>query len=90
MCVLPYAQEELSSELKARLATEIDTNQRCATTQLFLEKCIRFVSSLGQFNHQLSIKMCKQHLDSRCGLLQDPCTFGAAGPNRNTSRIQVL
>ena len=41
-------QNDLTSDLKARLAAEIDTSQRCAATQLFLEKCIRFISSLGR------------------------------------------
>ena len=31
-----------------------------------------------------------QHLDSRCVLLSDPSTFGAGGPNQNTSRIKIL
>ena len=38
-------------------------------------------------NQTSSIKMA-QHLDSTCVLLSDPSTFGAGGPNQNTSRIQ--
>ena len=30
-----------------------------------------------------------QNMDLRCVLLSDPSTFGAGGPNQNTSRIQL-
>jgi len=40
-------QRELDPDIKARLAEEIDTQARCTTTMLFIERCVRFISSLG-------------------------------------------
>ena len=53
----------------------------------------RYLPPCGQQASQSHITMhikMAQHLDSGCVLLSDPSTFGAWGPNQNTSGIQVL
>ena len=67
-----------------------------AITRKSMWSCVqdvkRHVSTCGQYmsryNTAPPFSKWSQNLDLRYVLLADPSTFGAGGPNQNTSRIQ--